>query len=420
MLIFAYKLEVMNFFGKWFNGNKDNRLMSYISAMFGMTNNITKFSEESAFSLALQLSEIFNPIDAIAGRVSSITYEIQDRSGKAVKPNADEERLMKSPNPLGSFGDLVYSMVFSELSDGNSYTYRVDLSASLDQSKISGIWSIPPNLVSIKYKNQVPDFFTIKDKADFIDAYRVNFLNKNIDPRSIIHRTSSFYRSSCSNGLFEGRSPLVAVEKNINNLLAVYSARYKVYENNGMAGILSRASINGNGDVADVFSSASRDDILDDINKRNGLTGDKRLWSVSSIPVNFIKTLATISELQPFEETEADAIAIAGIYGVDKELIPKKSSTPYTNKERAEISLWQNTVKGVAWDISKSLDDLFLLKDGRHFVPIFDDVEVLQTDAKTKLESDSIMIENIHKIKEYGLENEDVVRKIKESYANIR
>lgn len=420
MLIFAYKLLTMNFLGKWFGNNKDSKFISYISAMFGMSNSISAFSESNAFSLALQLSEIFNPIDAIASRASSITYEIQDSSGRAAIPNADEKRLMDSPNPLNSFGDLVYSMIFSELSDGNSYTYRADLGKSLKQSNIANIWNLPPNLVSIKYKSSIPDFFFIKDKSDFIDSYRVNFLNRDLDPSSIIHRTSSFYRTSCANGLIEGRSPLTAVEKNINNLLAVYSARYKVYENNGMAGILTRASTTGNGEVADIFSASSREDIINDIMSRNGLTGDKKLLAVSSIPLSFIKTLGTISELQPFEETEADGIAIAGIFGVDKELIPKKASSTYTNKQNAEVSLWQNVIKGICWDVCRSLDGLFLLENGRHFVPIFDDVEVLQTDAKTKLEGDGLMIDNILKIESSGLQDNELLKKIIESYANAR
>ena len=61
--------------------------------------------------------------------------------------------------------------------------------------------------------------------------------------------------------------------------------------------------------------------------------------------MNFIKTLATISELQPFEETEADALVIAGNIGVDKDLLNTKDNSNYENKKNAEINFWQNLGK---------------------------------------------------------------------------
>ena len=56
------------------------------------------------------------------------------------------------------------------------------------------------------------------------------------------------------------------------------------------------------------------DELLEEYNiaRLNNIKG------ISSVPLEFIKTLATISELEPFREVTADSIAIAAIFGVKK------------------------------------------------------------------------------------------------------
>lgn len=413
----------MSLFERWRGKDKNSKVIekviTYFHSLYGSSNNITKFTESSAYNLAFQLSEVFFPIDAIADRAASIPYEIRDKNDNPITLSLRQKELLKKPNIFNSFSDLVYSIVFSLLADGNQYTYTNYASNNPSADMISSIWSIPPPLMTIEYKKNIPSVFNAKSKSDLVEYYKVIDNKEKIDPRFITHTTTATLRKLTSIGI-EGRSPLCPAEKNINNLLAVYEARFKIYDSNGMAGILSRAATtSAGGDIAAAMLDANpitQEKMYEDLTGEYGLRGDKKAYGFAPYPIQFTKTLASIRELMPFEETLADAIAIAGVYGVDKDLVPQLKGTTFTNKDIAEVGLWQNVVKGVAYDVASVLNDAFCLSQDQHFAPVFDDVEALQEDKKQMLESDKLIIENLRSIKDGDLRDDPIVKRILEGY----
>ncbi len=137
------------------------------------------------------------------------------------------------------------------------------------------------------------------------------------------------------------QSPLFKAYRSINNLLATYSARYNIYVNNGAAGYLVKKT-SSNSDLNAIVDPIDRDKMLADINNRNGLTGRRNLWGVSSVPLEFVNTLSDIQKLMPFEETLENSIKIASVYQIPPELIPRKDQTTFNNKSEAERSVWEN------------------------------------------------------------------------------
>jgi hypothetical protein len=349
---------------------------------------LAKFADDKAYLLARSLSEVFFPIDAIAERVSALPFNLVNKKGDVVAPEGNVKRLLERPNDFASFKELMYNLVFSELASGNSYVYTKipSLYKDVDPNNISSIWELRPDKVEIKLLRTRPNILDITDTSELIEYYQYGLYEKElIDPRFVIHERS--LPPEGYEGSMKSKSPLCAVERNVNNLLAVYAARNKVYVNNGMAGILSKAPTGMGDQMQQTVDPVTRENIVSDIMNRHGLTGDKRLWTVSAIPLTFIKTLATISELQPFEETREDAIQIAGIFEVDKDLIPTKNGTTFTNKQIAERNLYQNVVKGMAESKADTLTRAMRLdKVGLRLAPDFSKVEVLQEDRKVHAE----------------------------------
>ena len=354
----------------------------------GDMESITKFSNEKAYRIARAVAEIFFPIDAIADRVSALPFNLVNERGDVVAPKGNIARLLKRPNAFASFQELMYNLVFFEYATGNSYLYAKAPSAyrSADAGNITSLWALMPDRVEVKLKSTRPDFFDVTDEADLIEYYQYYMYERTrIDPRFVVH-DRLLPPEDYAYGM-KSRSPLCGVERNINNILAVYAARYKVYANNGMAGILSRAPSGDKDGMQQAVNPVTREEIIGDIMNRNGLTGDKRLWTVSAVPLSFIKTLATISELQPFEETREDALQIAGIFGVDKDLIPTKDGTTFTNKQTAERNLYQNVIKGVAAAKAETVSNALRLDAlGLRLEPDFSNVEALQEDKKLHAE----------------------------------
>ena len=87
--------------------------------------------------------------------------------------------------------------------------------------------------------------------------------------------------------------------------------------------------------------------------------------------MKFIKTVASIDELKPFEETEADATAIAGnIWEYQASLVPKKSEPKYSNMNEAERKVWQNIIIPYAIEREKSLQEFINCPKEWYFILI--------------------------------------------------
>ena len=393
--------------------DNDGQWFQYFNQYINSLNNdqLVKFCNENAYELACNVAEIFIPIDAIADRVSSVPYVLRNK--KTLEPyeaKGNLLRLLEQPNPFDRLSDIVYKSVFSELADGNSYVYTKTPESIVNPTidNISNIWVLKPNLTKPMFFKTVPNPFLIKSKEELIEYYKTFFMYKHeLKPRYVLHRTTLGVDGNC-----RGQTPLKAVEMNINNILAVYQARYNVYAKNGNGGILSKAPSSANSSIQEAVDPVTRDQILTDLQKRNGITGDKNFIGISAIPLQFIKTLGTIQELQPFEETEENAIKIAGIYGVDPEIIPRKGSSTFTNKNDAEKGLWQNVIKSMCEDKAKDLDKIYYIPEEIEFYPDFSQVEALQEDKKTGLESDGILLDNLAKLTEAG-------KKVDQAYNNL-
>ena len=414
-----------NFFGNkktsprvYAQSDNDGAWLSYFNQYMQNANGgrLIKFDQSNAYELANTIAEIFIPIDAIAERCSSLRYDIIDVNTKElITPQGNLKRLLDNPNPFDRFTDIIYQSIFAELADGNSYVYTktADSIVNPTYDNISNIWVLKPNVTKPILHKQIPNPFLMKEVSDLVDYYRTFFFYEHqIKPRYVLHTANLGITQTGT-----GRSPLFACEKNINNILAVYQARYNVYAKNGNAGILAKAPVGGGGaSLQEAIDPITRDTMLKDLQDRNGLIGDKNFIGMSSVPLQFIKTLGTIKELEPFDETLENAIKIAGIFGVNKELLPKKDNATFSNQTIAEKSFWQNVIKAFANDTAKSLNKIYYLPDNWTFMPNFTGIEALQEDKKAGLEADGLFIDNLDKLKANGIDMSEGYLTIQERY----
>ena len=422
-----------NLFGNWFNRDKkvtgkvtqfaerDNSgdWFMYFNQFQESVCKIEKFSNANAYELATSIAEIFYPIDYIADACGGLDFLVvrEDDLSEVESLPYNIERLIKSPNPHQKFSDLVYLGVFSKLADGNAYDYVKipDSYKNITTDNITNIWSLQPNVTRPVMLKEIPNPFGIKSTNELIKRYDTFFFNAmQLEPKFVYHHS---LLNITTNG--KSKSPLEAVELNINNLIQVYSARYNVYKKNMNAGILSYDGAKSTDISMQLGDVGSRDEIIKDLKNRNGLTGDRNFIGVTNIPLKFIKTIASIDELKPFEETEADAVAIAGIFGVPSSIVPKKSEPKYSNSEQAEKKVWQNIIKPMAIERGKELAKVYQLPEGVVFYPDFSKVEILQEDKKTSYESDTILLDNLARLKEQGEDVSKALTKLKEKYNSI-
>ena len=382
--------------------DKNGYFYHYLQNVNNTVGGLTAFNPASPMRFALSLAEIFIPLDIIADRVASCDYVLYSKSKNAPVIRVPQRiiDLLKRPNPLQDVSSLVYDIMFFELACGGSYTLtkRPQSLKGKTYENITNIWALDPDTTHPKILRSIPDPFMISDISELIESYRAHFINDvNVSSEEVIMNVITRVDDS-----LKPVSPLLEVQRNINNLLATYSARYNVYVNNGSAKIIARKG--NREDFVEQVNPQTRQQIIDDISKRDGITGNKNFVAISSIPLEAIETLGKIKELEPFRETYADAITIGGIYGVDKELLPKEESTTFSNKQDAEKHLWQNVIIPYAAGIAKTLTRAMYLPDDWEIRAVTEHIEVLQDDRLTKAQAEGVELDNLAKKEALGID----------------
>lgn len=395
----------------WVEIDDNGRFYHYINKML-KGNEIQRFDNCLSFHFASTIAEVFIPIDIISDRVSSVDYILTNKNTGLPIENIPLalENLIKKPNPTSTFGQLVYDIVFSELATGGSYTVTKFPSTVKTKiyDRITNIWSLNPDETKACLYRSIPDPLMVKELSELIEKYRTRFIvDLELGANEVYFNNISKLTKE-----LDPISPLNACYRNIDNLIAVYSARFNVYEKNGVAGIVYKDAAAGDS-ILEQTDPVTRETILDEISKREGITGDRNFTSISSQKLGFIDTLGKIKDLQPFDETQADTLAIGVTYGVDKELLSQKDGTTFANKKDAEKQLWQNRVMPYCHEVAKTLTKVYYLPEDWHFVPNFDNVDILRQDDKIRQETETIEIDNIVKLKELGVNTDKHLEKWK-------
>jgi len=382
-----------------------------------------KLCDTNAFMLANSVSEIFFPIDFYADRISKLRRFIADKNNQEI-PNTELNRFIKDINPLYSFSDLVYQYIFSLLGDGNAYNYLGVPSSykNISANNISRWDVLNPSLTSIWEYSNISTLELIRredaiQRAEYSESYRL----KNLDLNRLFINNYNLNKRSAS--LILSKSPLFSANKSIDVLLSVYSARYNVYANNGAAGYLVRkGNTSPNMSLEMIMADKTkREEIMADINERNGLTGKRNIWGISGIPLEFVKTIASISELMPLDETLENSIKIASTFQIPPELVPRKDQSTFSNKDTSEKSVWENGLLSMDKTVNENLTKLFMLdKLGYHIESDYSDVPALQINETSQEDLNAKKLANLEKIKQLNptanIDNE--ITKILDSYGN--
>jgi len=377
------KISIRNFF----NWRRTNPYKAFLFQTSGF-DKCAKFDERFPILWSRAFYEIFNPIDIVCDRVCNLPFKKVDDSGKTIEFNAFEKEFMRRVNPITTFTQFIYNYAFNTMASGNGFVHFLRTGDYISYANV-----LNSDLVMLNYTGSNGGKIISKDNN--VENYQ--YLDYNYAKKEIFY--SCYLPQTFDNEAKLGETPLKIVERNINLLSSVYMARWNVYNNNGMAGIITKKASNENAfDMAldPVTQKTISDELLEEYNiaRLNNIKG------ISSVPLEFIKTLATISELEPFREVTADSIAIAAIFGVKKELLGRETDTTFNNQRDAERFLWQNTIKSVSYDASEMLETLFNLPSGQHIIPDFSQIEVLQDDEETRIKTLISKIDAYDKVKQ--------------------
>lgn len=342
------------------------------------------------------MGEVYYPIRFIVDRISGGNFLVKKMKDDSIVWDNDEmNHFLTTPNPLFSFSELTQALFIYKYINGNSY-FQAAVPDSFAKTKeiwkwCDSYWTLPSNKVVIDTPYKIP-LFTSSKLEDLIKSYRLSAGTSmmNFSPSSILHDRDINLRMG--NSYLMGRSRLTSQKYPIANLAAVYEARNVIYVKRGALGMLISKKYDATGSLP--LEKKEKDRILKEWTDNYGLDSAKSQISIVDVPTEFVRINMSIQELQPFEETLADACQIAGIFGVPSVLIPRKDMAKYENQNIAEISVYDNVIIPEAKKYVQSLTRfLGLDKSGLYLDVDFSHVNVLQQRDKGRAETKKIISE---------------------------
>lgn len=419
----------MNRLSKWWfgvTGNEMHDLNEYEVKSIGNLIIPEKLTNQNAFTLANSVAEIFFPVDFYADRISKLRFFVANKQGREIV-NSELNRFVKDGiNPLYTFSDLIYQYIFSLVGDGNSINYLgvPSVYQTVSPSTIDRWDVLQPNLVTINEYSNISSL----NVSSWNEMIKNVYYNDGASTRNELSVDrlviNNYGMKKRSDSFVLSQSPLWNANKSIDTLLSVYCARYNVYANNGAAGYLSKKVSGANASLESALSSmdgSNRDAIIKDINERHGLTGRRNIWGISSVPIEFVKTLASIKELMPLEETLENAVKIASVFQIPPVLVPRKDQSTYDNQENAERNVWENAILSLAKRVSINLTKMFGIdKTGNQIMFDPSSVSALVENEQEAEELTATKLENIQKLKEINpeLDITGIITEIHSRYGN--
>lgn len=358
-------------------------------AMLNFNNLLSGFyGSQNFITLFYSVPEVFAPVHEIAKRVSDGNFQLRKEWNDQIDySDADYNRLFTQPNPLVSFKDFVYQAVCYEILTGRQLFFFNKPKTLPDEYKSIITWSnLPAHKVHAELKKNM-DPYTATSINDFVTQYEMPLNNgKRIFPTEqvlpICHLSlDDGYNINCCKPLIMG------AEKAIRNLIPVYEARGIIYIKRGAMGFLVSKKGDASGNIA--LTPKEKESLMLSVNDMYGLHRAKSTIGVTDQPVDFVKTSMSISEMQPFEETLADALAIYTCLRVPRHLVPNKNNTNYDNAATDMKSFYSDVIIPWGKRYAEAWTSYMKLKDSRRYIYAdYSHVDILQENRKEKADVD--------------------------------
>lgn len=335
-----------------------------------------------------RIPEVFFPIEYIASRISGGNFQLKKEADDSVVwRNQTVNKLLNKPNCAFSWKEFVHDHFVWKLTTGTSFI-RAVTAIDVDYRSVLAYWVLPSDRVEVKAPRALVPLFDVSELSDLIasvDVMGAFGYQMRIDPRQVMIDRDGIATLLIENGYMKAHSRLDSLRKNISNLLSVYDARNVIFTKRGGIGYIVSKKMDATG--TDALTEAEKKHLVEQNAERYGIGKGQLPYGISDVPIDFVRTNLSIAELQPFDETLADAINIAGAYGVPAVLVPRKDQSTFSNQATAEKTVYASVVIPMAKEFCKMFTSFIGLdKSGLYLDVDFSGVDCMQDGMKTEEE----------------------------------
>lgn len=334
------------------------------------------------------IPEVFFPIEYIASRISGGNFQLKKEADDSVVwRNYTVNKLLNKPNCVFSWKEFVHDHFVWKLTTGTSFI-RAVTAIDVDYRSVLAYWVLPSDRVEVRPPMALIPLYDVSEVSDLIASVNVMGafgVQMQIDPRQVMIDRDGIATLLSENSYMKAHSRLDSLRKNIANLLSVYDARNVIFTKRGGIGYIVSRKMDATGTEA--LTENEKKQLVEQNAERYGLGKGQLPYGISDVPIDFVRTNLSIAELQPFDETLADAINIAGAYGVPAVLVPRKDQSTFSNQATAEKTVYASVVIPMAKEFCKMFTSFIGLdKSGLYLDVDFSGVDCMQDGMKTEEE----------------------------------
>lgn len=376
----------INFWEAFFgvNANRENRYINQMRRLFPTANQLwgvktaVWIDTNNAWDLFMSIPELRAVIDKRASMMSANNPILVDKDGNKVQ-NHWLLDLIKKPNPMQSWADVVYSLSVNDALYSNSFAYSP--LRSFNQRNV--FVTLPSGKIEIRTTGR-----TLKqmDVDGLIDSFRFKYDNGDIETLAV--NDMIYLTTADGMNLIKPTSKLDALKYPLSNIKASYHKRNVLLENIGAIGILSaqKSDIGGSipmtpeekQEIQRDWYSRSKDELI--------ITESQVNWQPMSYPTR---------DLMLFEELTADKLAIIDAYGLNFNLFSSDKGATFSNVKDSIRMCYTDTIIPETQSMYDTIMQQFKLTDeGYKLIADFSHLPVLQDDELSKEQARTAKVNN--------------------------
>ena len=336
------------------------------------------------------IPEVFFPIEYIASRIAGGNFILKkEKDDSVVWRNKTVNDFLNHPNCAFSWKEFVHDHFVWKLATGTSFI-RAVTAIDVDYRSVLAYWVLPSDRVQVRAPRQLIPLYDVSEITDLIasiDIMGAFGRQVEITPKQVMIDRDGIapLLGDYNYNYMKAHSRLDSLRKNIANLLSVYDARNVIFTKRGGIGYIVSKKMDATG--TDALTEAEKKQLVEQNAERYGIGKGQLPYGISDVPIDFVRTNLSITELQPFDETLADAINIAGAYGIPAVLVPRKDQSTFSNQATAEKTVYASVVIPMAKEFCKAFGSFIGLDRSGFYLDVdFSGVDCLQDGMKTEEE----------------------------------
>lgn len=370
-----------NFFG--INFSRQNRFINQANAIMPYSNQIWGVKKavwidtNNAWEWFMTIPELRAVIDKRASMMASNEVRMYDANGDEITEHWFLD-LVKHPNPVQSWSDVVYSLSINDALYSNAFAYSPVRSFDIRNMFVP----LPSNKVQIITSGK-----TLKqmDADGLIEKFRFEYDNNNFETLEL--KDVIYLATNDGMNLVKPTSRIDALKYPLSNIKAQYNKRNVLLENIGAIGILSAQNSDIGGAIPMTpeekrqiqrdWYNRSKDEVI--------ITESQVNWQSMSYPTR---------DLMLFEELNADKIAIIDAYGMNVNLFSSEKGSTFTNVRDSVRMVYTDTIIPETQAMYDTIcHQMGLDKQGYKIVADFSHLPVLQDDEQMKAAADKTKVD---------------------------